>query len=272
MKNFTIHTDHNLTFIVCDPLTELGFVNAFSTRVTDDAAQQNEFTLGNFSDNQKPRVLANRQQFQSALECESFTLVTAKQIHSDLIRSIKDANDANDAKAEPQEGDALTSNLSKTLLGIQTADCLPILIADPKIKAFAAIHAGWRGTFANIAALTVERMKQEYGSRPGDLHAALGPAICAENFEVGPEVLEQFTTKFSFAKNLISKTQPSGKGHFDLNACNIQQLIEAGLRVEKIYDSALCTVNRNDLFFSYRKERGHERYTGRLMSAIGRSN
>ena len=113
-------------------------------------------------------------------------------------------------------------------------------------------------------------MKQEYGSRPEDLHAALGPAICAENFEVGAEVLEQFTTKFSYAKNLISKLQPSGKGNFDLNGCNVQQLIDAGLQPEKIYDSALCTVNRNDLFFSYRKERGHERYTGRLMSAVGR--
>ena len=266
MKNFTIQTRHNLTFIVCDPLTELGFVNAFSTRLSGDAAQQNEFTLGNFNDDQKVRVLANRRQFQAALGCESFTLVTAKQIHSDFIRSIKDENDA---KAEPQEGDALTVNSPKILLGIQTADCLPILIADPKTKAFAAIHAGWRGTFANIAALTVERMQREYGSHPGDLHAALGPAICAENFEVGPEVLEQFTTKFSYAKNLISKIQPSGKGHFDLNACNVQQLIEAGLQAEKIYDSALCTVNRNDLFFSYRKERGHERYTGRLMSAVG---
>ncbi len=269
MKKFSIHSRHNLTFLVCDPLTELGFVNAFSTRITNDAAQQNEFTLGNFSDDQKSRVLANRQQFQAALNCESFTLVTAKQIHSDLIRSIKDENDAN---SEPQEGDALTANSSKILLGIMTADCMPILIADPKTKAFAAIHAGWRGTFANIAALTVERMKDDYGSRPEDLHAALGPAICAENFEVGPEVLEQFTMKFSFAKNLISKLQPGGKGHFDLNACNVQQLINAGLEAEKIYDSALCTVNRNDLFFSYRKEQGHERYTGRLMSAIGRSN
>ena len=267
MKNFTTHTRHNLTFIVCDPLTELGFINAISTRVTGDATQHNEFTLGNFSDEQKARVLANRQQFQSALECKSFTLVTAKQIHSDFIRSIKDENDA---KAEPQEGDALIANSPQVLLGIQTADCLPILLADPKTKAFAAIHAGWRGTFANIAALTVERMNQEYGARPEDLHAALGPAICAENFEVGPEVLEQFTTKFSYANNLISNIQPNGKGHFDLNACNVQQLINTGLQAEKIYDSALCTVNRNDLFFSYRKERGHERYTGRLMSAVGR--
>ncbi len=267
MKNFALRINNNLTFMTCDPLTELGFVNAFSTRVTDDATQNNEFTLGHFSNDQKSRVIANRKKFQDSLECESFTLVTAKQIHSDFIRSIKDENDA---KAEPQEGDALTANCPQVLLGIQTADCLPILIVDPKTKAFAAVHAGWRGTFAQIAALTVERMKQEYGSHSEDLHAALGPAICAENFEVGPEILEQFKNKFSYAAKLISKIQPNGKGHFDLNGCNVQQLIDAGLRSEKIYDSALCTVNRNDLFFSYRKERGHERYTGRLMSAVGR--
>ena len=106
--------------------------------------KRNEFTLGNFSDDQKDRVIANRKQFQAALGCESFTLVTAKQIHSDFIRSIKDENDA---KTEPQEGDALIANSPQILLGIQTADCLPILIADPETKAFAAIHAGWRGTF-----------------------------------------------------------------------------------------------------------------------------
>ena len=77
--------------------------------------------------------------------------------------------------------------------------------------------------------------------------------------------------KFRYADELISHEQTNGKGHIDLNRCNAQQLIDAGVRAENIYDSALCTVARNDLFFSYRKERGHERYVGRLMCVVGQS-
>ncbi len=255
---------HHLTFLVCDPIERLGFINAFSTRQTSDST---EFTLGHFSAEHREHILTNRQRLQAAVNAEQATLVTAKQIHSADIRSI---NDHEDAQREPQPGDALTANLSNLLLGIQTADCMPIVMVDERTRAFAAVHAGWRGTWQEIAARTIERMQLAYNSRPEDLHAALGPAICAANFEVGPEVLAQFRSKFSFAEDLISNEQPNGKGHLDLNRCNAQQLIDAGVRPERIYDSALCTVARNDLFFSYRKERGHEQYVGRLMCVVGR--
>jgi YfiH family protein len=192
----------------------------------------------------------------------------AKQIDSADVRVIE--NDE-DAAREPQPGDALTANLPNLLLGIQTADCMPIVIVDTRPRAFAGVHAGWRGTYSEIVARTVERMQQAYNSTPADLHAALGPAICAANFEVGPEVLAQFRSKFSYADALISNEQLNGKGHLDLNRCNAQQLIDAGVKPANIYDSALCTVARNDLFFSYRKERGHERYVGRLMCVVGQA-
>lgn len=263
MQNFTFRHINHLTYLVCEPIERIGFINAFSTRQTSDS---NEFTLGHFSADQREQILMNRQRFQVAVGAKQATLVTAKQIHSAEIRSIENHEDAS---REPLPGDALTANLSNVLLGIQTADCLPIVIVDERTRAFAAIHAGWRGTYSEIAARTVERLQQIYDSRPEDLHAALGPAICAANFEVGPEVLEQFRHKFSYAEALISHLQPNGKGHLDLNRCNAQQLLDAGLRAEQIYDSALCTVARNDLFFSYRKERGHEQYVGRLMCVVG---
>jgi polyphenol oxidase len=84
-------------------------------------------------------------------------------------------------------------------------------------------------------------------------------------------VLDQFRSKFRYAEELISNLQASGKGHLDLNHSNAQQLMDAGVRGERIYDSALCTVTRNDLFFSYRKERGHEQYVGRLMCVVGQA-
>lgn len=268
MNHFDFRQTNGLTYLVCEPIERAGFVNAFSTRVSADDHQANEFTLGHFSADQRDRIIANRQRFQAVLGAEDWPLVTAKQIHSADVRLIE--NDE-DAAREPQPGDALTANLPHLLLGIQTADCMPILLVDVRTRAFAAVHAGWRGTFAEIAVRTVERMQQAYGTQPADLLVALGPAICAENFEVGPEVLTQFRGKFSFADELISREQPNGKGHVDLNRCNALQLIGAGVQAENIYDSALCTVARNDLFFSYRKERGHEQYVGRLMCVVGQS-
>lgn len=265
MENFVFRETNGLTYLVCEPLERAGFINAFSTRQASDS---NEFTLGHFSPEQRERILANRQRFQAAVGANDGPLVTAKQIHSAEVRSIRDYDDA---RREPQPGDALTANLPHLLLGIQTADCMPIVLVDERTHAFAAVHAGWRGTYAEIAVRTVERMQREYDTRPEDLLVALGPAICAENFEVGPEVLDQFRGKFRYADELISNLQPNGKGHLDLNRCNAQQLMDAGVRAARIYDSALCTVARNDLFFSYRKERGHEQYVGRLMCVVGQA-
>jgi len=265
MNHFTFRQTNGLTYLVCEPIEQLGFINAFSTR---RATESNEFTLGHFSAEQREQMLANRNRFKTAVGAPQATLVTAKQIHSADVRLIKNHEDA---AREPQSGDALTANLSNVLLGIQTADCMPIVIVDTRTRAFAGVHAGWRGTFQEIVARTVERMQQSYDSRPEDLYAALGPAICAENFEVGPEVLAQFRGKFRYADELISHEQTNGKGHIDLNRCNAQQLMDAGVKPENIYDSALCTVARNDLFFSYRKERGHERYVGRLMCVVGQA-
>ena len=265
MNHFTFRQTNDLTYLVCEPLERLGFINAFSTRQASDS---NEFTLGHFSAEQREQMIANRNRFKSAVGAEQATLVTAKQIHSADVRLIENHEDA---ERDPQPGDALTTNLPNVLLGIQTADCMPIVIVDVRTRAFAGIHAGWRGTWQEIVVRTVERMQQAYDSRPADLHAALGPAICAANFEVGPEVLAQFRSKFRYADALISNQQPNGKGHIDLNRCNVQQLIDASVRAENIYDSALCTVARNDLFFSYRQERGHERYVGRLMCVVGQA-
>ncbi len=268
MNNFVFRQTNGLTYLVCEPIERAGFINAFSTRITKEKHQPNEFTLGHFSAEQRERIVMNREHFKSAVGAENWPLVTARQIHSADVRSIENHEDA---LREPQPGDALTANLSALLLGIQTADCMPIVIVDERARAFAAVHAGWRGTYAQIAVRTVEQMQHVYDSRPEDLLVALGPSICATNFEVGPEVLAQFRHKFRSADDLISNEQPNGKGHLDLNRCNAQQLIDAGVRAENIYDSALCTVARNDLFFSYRQERGHERYVGRLMCVVGQA-
>ncbi len=268
MTNFSFRQRGGIQLLVCEPIERLGFKNAFSMRLGGvSPLPDNSLSLGNFSQDERDNVVENRRRFLAALEADGWPLVTAKQIHSADVRSVADADDA---LTEPQAADALTANVARIMLAIQTADCMPILIADERTRAFAAVHAGWRGTLAGIVARTVERMQQQYGSRAEDLHAAFGPAICAEVFEVGAEVLEAFRRRYDYAEELFSKLQPNGKGHVNLNLANTRQLIDAGVRPNRIYDSGLCTVLRNDLFFSYRLERGAEKPVGRLMGVIGR--
>ncbi len=268
MKDFSFRQINNLQLLVCEPLEQIGFKNAFSTRLGGvSPLPADALSLGNFSQDERENVIENRRRFLAALAAPDWTLVTAKQIHSADVRAV---NDAEDARREPAPGDALMANFPGALLAVQTADCLPILIADERTGAFAAVHAGWRGTLAGIVARTVERMQQRYNSRLADLRAALGPAISAPVFEVGLPVLDEFRVKFSYAEELISDLQANGKGHLNLNLANIRQLTECGLCEERIYDSGFCTWLRNDLFFSYRRERGVEKAVGRLMGVIGR--
>src|SRR5256885_1743502 len=155
MSDFTFRQHRDLQFIVCEPLEQAGFKNAFSTRLGGvSRLPEHALSLGNFSHDQREAVLENRQRFLAAIGASAWQLVTARQIHSADVRSVRDADDA---RREPVACDALTANLPRTMLAVQTADCLPVLIVDERTRAFAAVHAGWRGTLARIVARTVEQ-------------------------------------------------------------------------------------------------------------------
>jgi YfiH family protein len=172
-------------------------------------------------------------------------LATAKQIHSNRVLVVRSSG--------PQgEGDALISNQPGISLGIRTADCLPILIADPKNKAVAAVHAGWRGVVSEIAPRTVEAMTQQFGSKPEDLIVAIGPGIGPCCFEVGPEVAAQF--------------QLSGRAKVDLVATTCRQLGRNGVSPRQIIASGLCSYCNSELFESYRRDR---EAAGRMTAMIG---
>jgi polyphenol oxidase len=174
-----------------------------------------------------------------------------KQTHSDMIFAAEDRHGC------IGEGDALMSSTPGQRIGVRTADCVPLLLADPDHHAVAAVHAGWRGTVAEIAGKTVRRMQETYGSDVRRIRAAVGPAIGKCCFEVGPEVATQFTTWFPGVE--IST-------HVDLAEANYRQLLLAGLRPEHIDASRICTMCDSERFHSYRRDR--ER-SGRMVAAIG---
>ena len=158
------------------------------------------------------------------------------------------------------DGDALISNQPGTLLAVRTADCLPILIADPRNRAVAAVHAGWRGTIQEIAPKTVQAMAREFGSRPEDLVVAIGPGIGYCCFAVGPEVAVQFAPYFPERKDL------SERAEVDLTEATIRQLRRNDAGVRQIAGSGLCTVCQPEHFHSYRRDR---EAAGRMVAAIG---
>jgi YfiH family protein len=259
-------------------------IHGFSTRPGGVSLLNKEkvLNLGFTEWDTQENVLENRRRFQSALGAFDLQLITLKQIHSDVIHLF----DANTATAGPCRGDALATNRPGLLLGVQTADCVPILLVDPKKRAVAAIHAGWRGTLARIVVKAIGKMQMQFKSRPGDLLAAIGPSIGGCCYEVGTEVATQFHSQFAEAPEWFDEFRTGDEpnpiqwlnmmppGHqpppknvlLDLRKANRAQLLSAGLRPGNISVSDLCTACRRDLLFSYRKEAAQ---SGRLMSVIG---
>ena len=177
---------------------------------------------------------------------QSECVATLHQIHSDICVA------ARGRYGQLGEGDALLENAPGHAVGVKTADCVPILLVDVEHRAVAAVHAGWRGTVQRIVQSAVAAMAAEFGTRPGGLHAAIGPGIGKCCYEVGSEVAAQFGE--------------TGTCRIDLTEANRQQLIEAGIPEAHIYAAQLCTKCGVEDFHSYRRDR--ER-AGRMLSFAG---
>jgi len=263
-------------------------VHGFSTRIGGVSQLNGEavLNLGFMEWDEREKVAANRQRLQEAVGASALTLVPLKQIHSDIVQVFGVESSGKTKGVRLHTGDAPATNCSGLLIGVQTADCVPILLVDPKKRAVAAIHAGWPGTLRRITEKTVGRMSLEFKSRPPDLLAAIGPCIGPCCYEVGADFVAKFMAQFADAADYFDEAHtgeepnplqwlnmappghqpPPKKVHLDLRKANRSQLLAVGLRTQNIFTSDLCTGCRRDLFFSYRKE-GTQ--TGRQISVIG---
>jgi hypothetical protein len=255
-------------------------VNGFSTRkggVTktylDESARSGdaaELNLGFTAHDTQENVRENRARFLEAVTGSlDSSLVALRQVHS--CRSlVVDEDLAQAALAEAGstfsagEADGLMTTQPGLILGVQTADCIPVLVADTAKRAVAAFHAGWRGTVDRIVEAGVARMTSQFGSDPADMVAAIGPGIGSCCYTVGTEVIDRFHAQFSYAEELFSKDGNTVR--LDLIEANRRQLLAAGLGAGSISVVGACTSCHPDLFYSHRASGGH---AGRMMAVIG---
>ena len=206
-------------------------------------------------------VAANRSAAIEALDIPAATLAQVTQVHSNRVVTLEDRH----AAASRPDADAIVTALPGVLLGIQTADCAPILFCDPEAAVIGAAHAGWKGAISGIVEATVSAMER-LGARRERLLAAIGPTISLDNYEVGPEFTANLLAQHRDAGNRIAKS-PTGREHFDLPGFVFDQLIEAG--VGKANDCRRCTYGNPKHYFSHRRATHEGTRAGRQLSLIG---
>ena len=247
-------------------LDDAGFVNGFSTRLGGMSDfPSGDLNLAGFNEDLAENIYENRRRFLNVFGAE-LQIAAVWQVHGDNIKTINTIEDIGDSE---DHADAVISNITGVLAAAKTADCVPVLVGDPKTGAFAAIHAGWRGTVQSIVKKAVAKLSENYGSDPKDMIAAIGPAAGCGNYEIGEDVITAFAENFEGSEKYFTATR-EGHALVDLHLANRDQLLSSGVSNDNIYTAPFCTMERPDLFFSYRLEKVKNGKTGRLMSVIGR--
>ena len=223
-----------------------------------------ELNLGFTVEDKAERVRANRAAVVEALGgSPGLSLALVRQIHSGRVRRVKAGEKmlGDDGRAL-YEGDGLISDAAGMLLGVQAADCVPVLAVDARLRVAGAFHAGWRGTVVRIVEQGIRAMQAEFGSRPEEMMVAIGPSIGACCYAVGGELMGQF------AGDLFEKR--AGKMYLDLWEANRRQALAAGVLAERITVMGECTscsdADGERRYFSHRAEVGR---TGRGMGLVG---
>ncbi len=273
-----------------------GLLHGFSLRC--DPQSQEEKSLGFNGYQPRKTVEMNRKQFLDAIVTNragshgnssagtegssDVRLVCLNQTHSHVIHCLRSA-----ALDTTPVGDGLSTDQPNVLLSVLTADCVPILIAEPGNRLVAAVHAGWRGTLKRIVEKAVGKMKAELSANPANCLAVVGPSIRSCCYEIGENVFQAFASEFPYASALfkgnfghpaedirshgeskvpLTPDRHDGRKFLDLPAACEYQLRDAGLLKENIHASPFCTSCENERFFSHRRESGR---TGRMMAVIG---
>lgn len=213
-------------------------------------------------------VLVNRKRFAKDLNIDLDHTVFAKQTHSDHIKKVtlEDCGKGVfDVESAIEDTDALYTKEKGVALGVFTADCVPVLIADPIQEIVCAIHAGWQGTVKEITAKTIAHLKEQEGVNPENLKVYIGASICQNNFEVGMDVIEQVKAMSFDTSSTYYFNESTQKGYVDNKELNRLQCINEGVLEKNITVDKNCTFANSENFFSYRREKECGRHLSFIM-------
>jgi YfiH family protein len=282
VQNQGVSSGAGLDVVRMDGWERYGWLrHGFSTRLggVSSVYGGSSLNLGWTKEDDPASVVENRRRFLDVIDGEKdgFALVGVRQVHSGIVRVIGQGDGAVEGKLQTPagkavlEGDGLMTDLPGVLLGVGTADCVPVLVVDVEKRVVAAFHAGWRGTVARIVEKGVAMMSDKYGSRVEDLLAAVGPSIGACCYTVGEEVRSEFGAQFGYAGELFERAAGDGAMRLNLWEANRRQLLDAGVGKARITVVGECTACARDVsgaprYFSHRGEKG---VAGRMLNVVG---
>jgi YfiH family protein len=257
-------TDSGLTFYISPLLQQAGVPHAFSTRLGGiSPAPFDSLNLGITSglpiQDDIANIQENYRRLRQAIGCSDRDRCWVHQVHGPDVCFIR----PDEPFESGRKADAMITDDPHRVLSVKYADCVPILLSTRDGRAVAAVHAGWRGVVSGVLPASIRKLTELSGDPSATIVAAVGPCIGFEAFEVGPEVLAEFTNIFG---DRAPVRRSADKGHVDLQAAVRLQLLDCGLLAANIDATDRCTYRDRDEFFSHRRERG---LTGRMAAIIG---
>ena len=262
---------NGVPYFVFKNLENTGLVrHGFSTRlggVSEGCLSSMNLSFTRGDDPEKVRE--NFRRMGKAIGFETKDLVLSDQTHTTNVRRVteEDRGKGFDKEKDYTDTDGLITNVPGLMLVTIYADCVPLYFVDPVHKAIGLSHSGWKGTVHRMGKVTLERMKEAFGTRPEDVQAAIGPSICQDCYEVSEDVARAFMDEFAdqLDDRLVYR---KGNGKYQLNLWNANEriLLEAGIRPEHLSITNICTCCNHELLFSHRASHGQR---GNLAAFLG---
>lgn len=262
---WTLNNKDGVLYYTISSFEETGLVrHGFSTREGGvSGGCYSSMNLRFHCDDPRGNVLKNYEIIADTLGMDYRRIVLSKQVHEDIIHTVKEADAGNGITRENafKSVDALITDKSNIPLVTLFADCTPVFFLDREKHVIALAHSGWRGTVQRISAKVINKMREDYGSRPSDILTAIGPSIQECHFEVGDEVAEIFLKEFGET----TAVKYGNKYHVNMQEAIKIQLRAEGVREENIDDCGICTYCESDLLFSHRKTNGQRGNLGAFL-------
>lgn len=265
---FKLQREHGVLYYTITSFEETSLVkHGFSTReggVSKDCYSSMNFRFN--CDDEYENVLKNFKIMANTLDMDYNKLVLSKQVHEDIIHTVteKDCGNGIARENEFESVDALITDKKGIPMVTLFADCVPLLFLDKRLGVVALAHSGWKGTVKRIGQKTIEKMKNDYGSRAEDILTAIGPSIQECHFEVGDDIAEIFIKEFGSD----TAVKYGDRYHVNMQKAIEKQFIESGILAENIDNCGICTYCNSDLLFSHRKTNGKRGNLGAFIELI----